>query len=290
MPHEHVVCDISRHSGKDDNRLDDPRLCIEEVKAYKAAGGDALVDVTCEDIGRDAAALQQVSKATGVHIITTTGYYAESIYPAYVSEMDTAALTSHMVDEATNGIDGTGIRPGIIGELGAVGPAVTAEEEKVLRAAARTHHETGLAVSLHSAYNRPGPQQTAILADEGVSLERVIVGHADLEWRDDMHQDLDYFLQLLDQGCTLGFDMIGWTEFTPETERIRRIVALVEQGYAEQLVLSSDLCRRSFYHANGGRGYDYVLREFVPRLRESSISDEALHQMLRKNPMRLLAF
>ena len=290
MPHEHIICDVSRHSGKEDNLLNDVKMAAQEVAAFRRAGGSTIVDVTTEDIGRDPLALKRVSAASGVNIITTTGYYAERIYPHRVLQMTAPELAAHMIHEVRHGIGDTGVRPGIIGELGADEPSVSPVEEKVLRAAARTHNETGLAITLHSSYTRPAPNQLAVLREEGVSPERVIVSHADVVWHEDIAEDLDYFLPLLDAGCTLGFDTIGWDEFSPEPERIKRIRLLLERGYENQLLLSSDLCRRSFYHANGGRGYDYVLRQFIPKLREDGVAEKHIHLMLVENPQAVLAF
>ncbi len=290
MPHEHIVCDISIQSGKEDNRLDNIDLCISEVIAFKQAGGSTLVDVTPEDIGRDPLALKRVSEATDVHIITTTGYYSERLYPKYIVESSTADLAARMVREVTDGIGNTGIRPGIIGELGSHQAHVTPAEEHVLRAAARTHLATGLAITLHSSLDRPAPKQLALLQEEGVSPERVIVSHADIVWHEDIAQDLDYFLPLLDAGCYLGFDTIGWKDFSPEPERIKRLCVLIEKGYVSRLLLSSDLCRRSFYHAYGGRGYDYVLRSFVPKLKARGISDSQIATMLTDNPREILSY
>lgn len=289
MPHEHVVCDIRRESGRIDNLLDDVELCCREVALYRTAGGSTLVDVTTEDIGRDPVALKAISAKTGVHLVTTTGYYSEVIFPDYVRQVTVDQLAHHMIAEYRNGIGDTGVRPGIIGELASKQEHVTPLEERVLRAAARTHNETGLAITLHSGIGRPAPRQLAVLVSEGVSPDRVIVSHADLEWHDEMARDLDYFLPLLDQGCYLGFDTIGWEDFSPESARIERIVSLIEKGYERQLLLSSDLCRRSFYHRYGGRGYDYVLRHFVPRLREHGVHHARIDLMLRENPGAALA-
>jgi len=289
MPHEHVVCDISLHSGYENNRMTDVDAAIAEVAAYRDAGGGSLVDVTTEDIGRDPAALMLVSEATGVNIITTTGWYAESTYPREVEIGDVALLASEMIDEAVHGIGDTGIRPGVIGELGAKTAEISTAEEVVLRAAARTHAETGLAIVLHSALNRPGLSQVRILREHGVTSDRIIVSHADIVWHEDIREDLSYHLTLLDMGCYLSFDTIGWLEFSPEPHKIACITAILDRGYSDRVLLSSDLCRRTFYHAHGGRGYDYVIKSFVPLLREIGVTESELHRILITNPAEVLA-
>lgn len=289
MPHEHVICDISLHSGNKNNRLTDINLAIQEVIAYREAGGNSLVDVTTVDIGRDPEALRQISEATGVNIITTTGLYCEEIYPPGFWNADKKSLAKMMIDEARNGIGETGIKPGVIGELGSKNSTVSPAEETVLRASALTHLETGLTIVLHSALNRPAPDQVRILLDEGAAQEKIIVSHADIVWHEDIHIDLTYHLSLLDIGCYLSFDTIGWQEFSPEEHKIACILALIDRGYSDRLLLSSDLCRRTFYHANGGRGYDYVLKSFAPRLRDSGVSETDLTRILMSNPAEALA-
>lgn len=290
LPHEHVICDISRHSGTEDNLLNDVEAAASEVAAFKRAGGGTIVDVTTEDIGRDPVALKRVAEISGIHIITAVGLYAEKTYPEELRDRTVSELAEHMIREANHGIGDTGIKPGIIGELGALEFEVSPAEEKVLRAAARTHNETGPAITLHSSFTRPAPNQVAILREEGVSLSKVIVSHADIVWHENINEDLAYFLPLLDAGCYLGFDTIGWQEFSPEPERIKRIMLLLDRGYEKQLLLSSDLCRRSFYHANRGRGYDYVLRHFIPKLREQGVSEAKVNVMLKDNPREVLSF
>ena len=201
MPHEHIMCDLSRHSGRKDNLLDDIALAAQEVSLFRQAGGMALVDVTTEDIGRNVAGLKRVSQEAGVTIIAGAGYYAEELFPAYVLDMDVRELAAHLTDEAMTGVGDTGIRPGIIGELRSNHTDVSPAEEKVLRASARTHKAPGLAISLHCGVGRSGPNQLAVLRQEHVSAERVIVGHADLVWDPDITKDFDYYQSMAYPKC-----------------------------------------------------------------------------------------
>ena len=290
MPHEHVACDISRDSGREDNLLDDIGLLSAEVAAFKSAGGRTMVDVTTADIGRNPTALKTISENTGVHLITTVGYYSEKLFINHVAQHSTASLAADMIREIRHGINHTNIKPGIIGELRSTEAYVTPGEERVLRAGARAHNETGLAITLHSSDTRPAPNQIAVLREEGVSLERVIVGHADVACQENMADDLDYYLPLLDAGCYLAFDTIGWPGHCPEPEIIARIIALTQRGYGGRLLISSDVCRRSFLHANGGRGYDYVLRHFVPMARAHGLDNAQIQRMLIDNPREVLSF
>lgn len=104
-----------------------------------------------------------------------------------------------------------------------------------------------------------------------------------------MQKDLDYYQRILNVGAYLSFDTIGWPDVMPEYERLARVCVLMQKGYARQLLFSLDLCRRSFYHAFGGHGYDYVLRHFVTRLRQCGVSKAQIGTVLVGNPKRVLA-
>ena len=291
MPHEHIACDIARHSGNQDNLLNDISLSQQELAKFKQAGGATLVDVTTGDIGRDVLALKQISETTGLNIITCTGYYTAKTAQEFIADKTADQLAQEMVHEITCGIDGTSVRPGIIGELGSANHIVQPSEQRVLRAAAHAHHETGLAISLHSAIGRPAVDQLTILHEEAMPLERVIVGHVHYQWHRQLEADLAYYQKLLDMGCYLGFDQIGWgDDYFPETEMAKRIGMLIDKGYVEQLLLSSDLCRRSFYHANGGFGYDYVITKFVKQLLDIGVLQSNIDTILVDSPARVLAF
>lgn len=290
LPHEHVFCDLARHSGNPDNLLASIPLCEQEVTRFRRAGGATIVDATTRDIGRNAAALKTISEATGVNIVAATGYYVAKTARDFIGDKTVADLAGEMIREFTRGIDGTAIMPGIIGELGSANHVIQPVEERVLRAAARTHHETGLAITLHSAVGRPAVDQVNILRQEAMPMHRVIVGHIQYEWHRDIDADLAYYQRFLDLGCYLQFDQIGWGDDTfPELEMAGRLRLLIAKGYADRLLLSSDLCRVSFYHANGGFGYDYILSRFVQILQGAGVSARHVQTILVENPAAVLA-
>jgi predicted metal-dependent phosphotriesterase family hydrolase len=284
MPHEHVLCEINRFSGKIDNLLDDLQTAASEICFFGEAGGNTIVDVTTEDIGRNAEALKNISEITDINIIASAGYYIEETYPSYVLESNVSILAKHMIDEIINGIKETGIRPGIIGELGSTRGCPTSQEKKVLQAAGRASIETGLSITLHSVKAGLAAIQVGILKKTGVSPEKIIAGHMDTDWKMGIEKDLVYYQKLLDEGVYLEFDRIGWNEVLHEDELMERILKLIEKGYAERILLSSDLCRKSFYHISEGRGYDCVLKNFVPKLRSRGVSEKQIRMILSENP------
>ena len=288
----------------DNGRLDDEALAEEEAATLRAAGGSALVDCTMEGIGRDPVAVARLAEATGLHVVQGTGYYIELSHPPHVASAGVDELAAHFVTELTDGIGDTGIRAGIIGEIGTSGILaatrekrgdVTPAEEKVLRAAGAASVETGAAVTVHLDPRGQGADQVVdVLSAEGVAPERMIMDHMDAL------PDLDYHLRIADRGVYVEYDHFGREYYAPhmgegqrytqDSRRIELLVELVERGHVAQLLVSQDVCAKIDLHRHGGNGYDHFLVRIVPRLREAGLDDATLHQILVDNPRRVLAF
>jgi len=289
-PHEHIIADIFRHSGNPDNILEDPDLAAEELLYFGRAGGRAIVDVTPIELGRSPAKLRQIAERTNLNVIMGTGYYVDAVYPDTVREHTSQELADAMIQEITEGVGEEKVKAGIIGEIGSGRYHMSAAEERVFRAASRAQRATDAAITTHASLGHHGLQQLEILKEEGVDPQRVIVGHVDSSWHHDIEIDLGYQMAVADQGACIEYDMVGWEQLCPDHLRAERIVKMVERGYEQQILLSSDTCRRSFYHACQGRGYDDLLIRFIPMLHERGVSEQAIHTMLVENPARMLAF
>ena len=189
--------------------------------------------------------------------------------------------------EIETGVDGSGIRPGIIGEIGTDKPWLTALEERVHRAAGRAARLTGLAITTHSVMSPVGLAQLRVFEEEGVDPARVVIGHAD------SYPSLEHYLEIIRRGANLEFDFLGMS-FTPmEGTGEPRIVdlarELIERGHADRLLLSQDVCHNSQLKAYGGNGYIHLFEAFLPQLRAAGVPDAAIHQMTVINPARILA-
>ena len=293
--HEHLYCDISVHSGREDNTLTDVPLMVDELAYVRAAGGRTVVDVTPEGIGRNPAKLKAISEGSGVQVVSGIAFYTEETYPAWVRGSTETQLADYFVREIEEGRDG--VCAGLIGELAShneerPAPAayrMTEAESHVFRAAAQAQRRTGVAITTHASLGRGGHAQLAVLERAGADLGRVAIGHCDAHWHADPDQDLDYYLPILDRGAFCGFDLIGWNELAPDEVRAERIAALARLGYARQIVLGSDTCRRSQLRANGGRGLDFLWTSFVPRLVALGVTESDISGMLVEAPRRLLA-
>ena len=300
LAHEHLYCDISAHSGRQDNVLNDVPRAVEELRYFQAAGGRTIIEATPEGIGRDPARLRDISRASGVHVVSGIAFYTESTYPPWFRSCPddpTRAdrLADYFVRHIQDGCDG--VRAGVIGELAShnAPPAgdprdyrLTDAETVLFQAAAKAQRTTGVGVITHASLGRGGHAQLRLLERSGADPARVCIGHCDAECRQNPEHDMAYYTGILDCGAFCAFDMIGWTDLVPDDVRADRIARLVQRGYQEQIVLSTDTCRQSQLHANGGRGYDYLWRSFLPQLRQRGVTDEQIRAMLVAAPRRLL--
>ncbi len=196
------------------------------------------------------------------------------------------------IEEGTDGV-----RAGLIGELmshnepvaNASGYRLHEMEERVFIAAAQAQKRTGVAISTHASLGRAGHAQLDVLERHGADLGRVVIGHCDAHWHADIDLDLDYYLPILARGAYCQFDMIGWTELAADTTRADRIAALMALGHAGKVTLSTDTCRLSQMHRNGGRGFDHVWTSFLPELRVRGVTEAQIDSMLVDAPRSVLA-
>lgn len=295
--HEHIFADSTSNRKDMDTRLSEFDTALEELLAFKKAGGDALVEVTTIDMGRDADRLAELSAAAGVKIIAATGFYKGNYSPGGARQIETwnylpnsfrqagvEELTELFIQEVSQGIAGTQVHVGIIGEIGTSYQSILDDEVKVFRAAARANRETGVPISTHTTLGTMGWEQVMILKDEGADLSHVLLSHMDLA------SDGSYHTELARQGVFLGFDTAGKEKYQSDSRRVELIQGLVEQGFEDQIVISCDIGRRSQMRRHGGYGYAYLFTKFVPRLEAAGIEQAVIHKFLVDNPRRLLAF
>ena len=282
MPHEHLI--IDRYSvSKDFNlRLSEVPLAEQELHAYKVAGGATVVELTPPNIGRDPEALCQISQSTGVNIVMGCGWYHEEYYQPDNYRKSTGTLAAELITEIRDGAAGTGIRPGIIGELG-TGDIISPAEERAFRAAARAQLATGLTISTHAHASYVGAEQLALLQEEGVPSERIVIGHLDSVI------DPDYHESIARSGAWIQFDLIRSPHEWEIQKRLHLIGEVFKRGFAGQLLLSQDICMKSHLKAYGGIGYDWLLELFVSRLRDAGLADDDVQLLLVENPQKMLA-
>jgi predicted metal-dependent phosphotriesterase family hydrolase len=285
LVHEHLHLEMWHASG--DGRIgqvDDDEIFAAELAAFKSVGGSCLVDQTPRGGGRQPERLRELSTASGVEIVCSTGYYTEPYYPPedVLQRRSVSEIAELFLDEIQNGIAGTGIRPGLIGEIGTSQGWVSPLEERVHRAAARAQRASGLPLATHTLYHKAGQHQLDIFAEEGVDPARICIGHCDT------FPSLAYCESIASRGAYVSLDNIGY-DLPGHEDAVRRLLlALVERGYARQVLLSQDMGQLPELGCRGGRGLTYLAKRFLPSLLEAGLDAATIRLMTIENPTRWL--
>ena len=284
-------------SNLDNLMVDNMEDAVNELLDFKKAGGRTLVDQTTRGLGRDPDAIRAVSNLTGLNIIAGTGYYVEMTHPADMPTRSEESLAEEMTREILQGVGDSGIRCGIIGELGC--ERVSDSELKVVRAGARAQRATGAPLSVHTMFLYSGREGGLRIAKEldhaGADLGRVVFCH-----QDGSGADFGYQEELLRRGLTLEYDVFGFelgfvvdgvaAQWPTDAQRIQELKRLIGAGWIEQIVISLDICMKCMTRKYGGWGYAHILDVLVPRFRAAGIGSNELETLMLKNPRRLLTF
>ena len=301
LMHEHVFIINAEFQQNLADWDEDERIAdaVAKLNDAVALGVETIVDVTVLGLGRYIPRLQRIAAATPLNIVVATGVYTYGDVPFWFHERRPARgrpKTDPMVDffvrDITDGIADTGVRAGILkcatGERG-----LTPGVERILRATAHAHRATGVPITTHSdAAGRNGLDQQRVFTEEGVDLDRVIIGHSgDTD-------DLDYLRRLMDAGSTIGMDRFGIDTLLPLERRVATVAALCGEGYADRMVLSHDAaCWLDWFDPDRGDQlrtalpnwhYRHIHEAVLPALDKLGVTPDQLQTMLVDNPRRLL--
>jgi predicted metal-dependent phosphotriesterase family hydrolase len=285
LTHEHVFLELWADDGQGFiGQTRDEDVLAAELGAFRSAGGTCLVDQTPGGAGRDPLGLRRLSARTGLAIVTGCGWYIESYYPPGddLARRSVADIAAQLEREIAEGFDGTGVRPGIIGEIGAGQGWISPLEERVHRAAARAQVATGLPLATHTLYHSTGAAQMALFDEEDVDPARVCIGHCDT------FPSLDYCLDVARWGGYVSIDNVGHQAGDHELAVRRLVLDLIEAGHTEHILLSQDVGQVHELRSRGGRGYAYLTETFLPALRDAGIPEETLTTITVENPRRWL--
>ncbi|WP_019122400.1 phosphotriesterase family protein [Brevibacillus massiliensis] len=282
--HEHLWCCPPPSQKDRDLELTNYDASLEELLNFKSVGGQALVDASTLDYGRDGNKLKSMSEAAGVHVIGTTGFNKHIYFPDWVEKESIDQIKDRLVHDVTVGMDGSDAKAGFL-KAGSWLQLIHPLEEKVTRAVARAQLETNAPIWLHTEAGTMGMEMLDILEEEGVDLSVVAVGHSD------RNADPYYHLQLAKRGAYVQFDGPGKVKYYPDSTRVALIKNMIDNGFLEQLLISGDMGRQSYLHAyGGGPGFKYIITKFIPRLLDEGITQEQIDTIFIKNPARWLAF
>jgi phosphotriesterase-related protein len=282
LPHEHLWINLVREY-RADGLINDAALVLRELAYYKEIGGRTIVECTSHGLGRDAEVLKSLSEASGVQVVMGCGLYRDPyIDREWLDRTSTNELADLIVSEIERGVGTTGIKPGVIGEVGCDKSFISAAEERSLRAAARAHLQTGLTITTHAARWPVGIPQLELLTAEGVDARRVIIGHCD------MVSLPGYQLHLAELGAYVQFDTIQGETVYDTQSRVGLVLEMLDAGFASRVLLSHDVCLRSNFRETGGCGYAYVPTTFADLLEEAGVSRKQIAEFLVDNPRRAL--
>ena len=273
--------------GDFDKLTDQVALTLTEARD---GGVRTIIDLSTMDLGRNVRLLADLSRRTGVNIIAATGIWRD--IPRTLWSRTPDQIAPLFVREIEQGIEGTGIKAGII-KVANDAEGVTAEGEIILRAAARAAKQTGVRISTHSyAPNRVGEQQVAIFEDEGFDLNRVYIGHSNDS------TDLGYLQGLLGRGVWLGLDRHQTsTPVGPNWEgRAETAAALIKAGHGDRLMVSHDwsvlgvsrTSDRMLSRTYNPDGWLFATRKLFPRLLELGVTQAQIDLLNNDNPRRFL--
>ncbi len=275
--------------------LDNLEWALEETAPLKDFGCNLLVDVTTVGLGRDLKKLKEFCSRSDLNIIAGTGLFVHDSLPEMYEKRSVEEIARWMIDEIENGHCDTGVKPGVIGEIG-TSEKIYPVEEKALRAAAIASVHTDLPVYVHTyPWGHAGLEAAKILLEGGVRPENICICHLDVTFDD------PYLREVLDLGVYLEFDNLSKEfffepqdgcfaggPFETDVARVQKLKELIAEGYTDQILLANDLCLKASLHRYGGLGYDHAFRNFVPMMRLYGINEADIRRMVEENPKRFL--
>ena len=284
-----------RFSVLDNLLLLDEQEAIDETILYRNEGGKAIVEVSIPDLGRDPLSLARVSRATGVHVVMGAGYYTSTrCHGERLKKIGVDDLVEEFVTEIRDGVGDTGIRPGVLGELGCIWP-LAETEKKVLQAAGRTQKITGIAINIHPGRDPRAPMEILeILVASGADPWHVMMSHTDRTLM--THESR---VEVVKTGCSLIYDSIGREgyfdletiiDIPNDNYRVNDILKLADEGFSDRIMLSCDVCTKDMRVRYGGHGYVHIPRYFVPLMRRKGVPESVIQDVVVHNPARVLTF
>jgi phosphotriesterase-related protein len=299
LVHEHIFLmdtEYTLNYRPDFFEADTITRAAERLNALKASGIDTIIDLTVLGLGRHIESLAKVAQLTDLNIIVSTGLYTfddvpgpfQFYGPGLLHNVPEEPLVEHFLRDITQGIARTTIRAGEL-KCAIDAPGLTPGVERVMRAVGRANVLTGTPITVHTApLQHTGLIVQRVLAEEGVNLEDVIIGHCGDS------SDIDYLMKLADKGSILGMDRFGINfTITPE-QRVATIAEMVKRGYVGSLTLSHDCCAWSdffphvedYHHAMPDHHFLHIHNDVVPALLEAGVGQGDIDRMFIDNPRR----
>jgi predicted metal-dependent phosphotriesterase family hydrolase len=287
LMHEHVLVDFVGAAGVSPSRYDADevfKVVLPHLHEAKRLGCQTLVECTPAYLGRDPRLLKRLSEASGVHILSNTGYYGaakDKHLPAHAFDETAEQLAARWVREHERGIDGTGIKPAFM-KIGVDESPLSPIDAKLVRAAALTHRETGLPIASHTTSGTAALEEVGMLEAAGVPLSAFIWVHAHAE------RDESFHTRAARRGAWVELDGISPSSVARHVDLVQRMKA---EGLLGHVLVSHDAGWYRVGEPGGGefRRYDTLFTAFVPALKAAGFGDAEIRQLLVENPGRALS-
>lgn len=289
--HEHVLVDWIGADSTGYHRWDREKV-IEQVLPYfkeaREKGVDTIIECTPAYLGRDPFILKELSRKSGIQILTNTGYYGavdNNFMPELAHHKSVSEIAARWINEFEDGIGESGIHPGFMKISVAPDQPLSGLHKKIVQAAAITHLETGLTIVSHTSGDEPALEQVLLLKEEGISPSAWVWTHA-------QSGSLEGNIQIASEGAWISLDNVNHDPDRESDDRgsiewyVNRIKELKNAGHLDKVLISHDAGYYNPDEPNGGdfRGYTDIQDHLVPELLNSNFTDDDIHQLLVVNP------
>lgn len=262
--------------------LDNVEKSVEEAKAFKAAGGGTMVEMSPLNFGRNTEALRTISERSGVNIVCITGFHKQAHIPQWFYELDDAAVSHVVIDEIEDGIGWSHVLPGAI-KVGSSLDVITEAERRAIALCGIIAADFDLPVITHCDKGTMALEQIELLGAAGVSSQRICLSHVDLAL------DVEYLKRICDTGAFISFDHVGRDLEGHDHDRVEMLAELVRCGFGDKVCLAGDMGKKDYFASYGGKpGLDYILTMFKEWACER-ISEDDFMRMVVDNPRHVLA-
>lgn len=284
LAHEHILVDFIGADSTGYHRWDRQNVidkALPFLEALQAKGCQTFMECTPAYLGRDPKLMKSLASKTGLNILTNTGFYGSGknkFIPSRALKMSPEELAAEWTAEFNDGIEGTGVRPGFIKISVDRNDSLIPMHEKLVRAAALTHLQTGLAIMSHTGPDKPAFDQLGILAEYGVSPEAFIWTHAQAG-------TLDGWIKAARMGTWVSLDNVNKDKLG---EYIDHLLEIKSAGLLDHVIISHDSGWYRVGEKDGGRynGYTTIFTELIPALLKNGFDDEDIERLLHQNPSR----
>lgn len=295
QPHEHVyIVETPALIDHAELRINNLQASIHELAMYKNAGGRTLVDANPLATGRDARALAEASRMSGVNIIATTGYHIPIFYSQehWIWTVDESRLTNLFIEELNEGmyLGGcygwpecrTSYKAGLVKAM-LTGTGVEGKTKELLSAAGRAAKETGTSLMLHTEYGKGAIEAVELLGKIGLPADRILMCHVDRQ-----AEDYSIHEAIASTGVFMEYDTITLFEFHDNLSEINLLRHMLEKGFKNQILLSTDPTVDRLKSYGADVGMDYILTSFAPQLKAGGFEDALIKQFMVTNPAQAL--